>query len=66
MKGAYCLACHADGPDLSLSSSSGPVPVGTRAIIAFTCGGCKARWEWTVTWTEFGPRYTDPRRVYPS
>lgn len=53
MKGAHCLVCKEQGPDLVVNTSA-PVPSGITALLDFTCGTCQRRWSWRATSTANG------------
>lgn len=61
MKGAYCLRCREDGPDLVIAEPVGDLPLGARFQMAFTCERCGLRWEWSATKTETGLRWEAPK-----
>lgn len=55
MKGAHCLTCLENGPDLVLSEVDPRLArPGVEAALVFTCGTCGARWRWLVTWSRAG------------
>lgn len=50
MKGAHCLVCLEDGPDLVIEPQQLPPP-GLRAemLMTFECNECHRWWTWRVT-----------------
>lgn len=65
MRGAYCLDCAGDGPDLELVDDK-RVPPGVQGRIAFTCGNCGTSWTWDVLMTSEGFVYGNPQRAKPN
>ncbi len=44
--GMYCPICKDKGPVLGMDP---PPPEGARILFAFSCGGCRRRWEWWIS-----------------